>query len=272
MKQTLQRIENIKKNGFYFSFGELLEQTFNNYKKIALVQGLVLLVVIIIFTVVVGSVAGIALGIGTITQYFTDIEVNEVTSVSLIVNFAVTVVAAGIGAPFTAGLLKMAHEAEENRNVEFSIVFDYYKSIYFKDLFIAGIVISTFSSGFSTIISLLTQEFTSGVSFYVLTLVSGILNIVIPILTIFAVPLIVFGNLTSGQAIKKSIEIARTKFWTILLVLLVLLICAFVGLFAFCIGIFFTIPLIYSGIYIMYRTSIGIVKKSEMDDIGMTVL
>jgi len=272
MKQTLQRIENIKKNGFYFSFGELIEQSFANYKKIALIQGLVLLVIIIIFTVVVGSIAGLALGIGTITEYFTDIDVNKVSSIALIVNFAVTVIASGIGAPFTAGLLKMAHEAEENRTVEFSTVFEYYKTTYFKDLFLTGILISAFTAGFGTIISLLTKEYSTGAIYYGISSISAIINIIVPIVTIFAIPLIVFGNLSATAAIQASISVAKTKFWTILFLLLVSIVFTFLGIFAFCIGIFFTIPLVYSAMYIMYRTAFGIEEKSEMDDIGNTVL
>lgn len=268
MKQTLQRIEAIKNNGFSFSFGEIIEQSFTNYKKIALMQGLVVLVVIIVFTVVIGSVAGLAVGVGALTKYFTDIEVNEVTSVALLINFVVTVIGAGIAAPFTAGLLKMAHEAEQNRAVEFSTVFEYYKSSYFKDLFISGLIISTISAGISTIISLVNQDFNGYFVFIGLSVISAIVNISVPILTIFTVPLIVFGEMSASDAIKGSLIITKSKFWIILFVLAVFIVCALLGLFAFCIGIFFTIPLIYSSMYIMYRTVFGIDEKNELEDIG----
>ena len=49
MNITLQNIENMRRNGFHFEFGELFDQTFNNYKKIALMQGLVMLVVLLAF-------------------------------------------------------------------------------------------------------------------------------------------------------------------------------------------------------------------------------
>ncbi len=270
MKETLQKIENIKENGYYLGFGEVVEQTINNFKKTALIQGVVLLVVLIIFTIVAGSVAGLAYGLGSITEYFTDIAVNEVSTVALLVQFGVSVIAAGIAAPFTAGLLKMAHNAEENRQVEFSTVFDYYKSTYIKDLFLTGILISLFLSGLGTVINLVIQSYPSGPLFIFLIIFSFLLNVLVPILTIFAIPLVVFGNLSATEAIKGSIVVTKQKFWTILALSLVLGICALLGFFGFCIGIFFTIPLLYSAIYIMYRTAIGIEEKTDLDEIGIT--
>lgn len=270
MKETLRKIELIKRNGYSFGLGEIIEQSFNNYKKIALIQGLVIMIVIIIFTVVIGSVAGIAIGVGTLTEYFTDYNVNDVTSVTLLINFAVSVIAAGIFAPFTAGLLKMAHEAEENRSVEFSAVFDYYKSSYLKNLFLSGVLISLFLSGFSTLIGLLSQSYSIGILSIGLSIISFILNVTVPILTIFAIPLIIFGNLSATEAVMGSITVAISKFWYILVIVFLFGICAILGFFGFCIGIFFTIPILYSAIYIMYRTAIGIDEKTELDEIGVT--
>ena len=270
MKETLHnKIENIKNNGYRLEFGQVIEQTFSNYKKIALIQGLILLVILIIFTVVIGSVAGLAFGLGSLTEYFTDYDVNKVTSVALLINFGVSVVAAGLLAPFTAGLIKMAHSAETNTELDFSAVFIYYKSSYFKELFIVGILVSLFISGIDTAIGLLVQGYVDGFAAKTLSLLSGLTNITVTILTLFTIPLVIFENASATDAIKGSIEITKQKFWTILGVEFVIIVCAILGVFGFCIGLFFTIPLLYSGIYIMYRTAVGIEEKNDLDEIGI---
>lgn len=267
MNKTLQRLEDIRLNGFYFGFGEIFDQTFQNYKKTFGVQGLVLLVIILLFTVVIGSVAGLAFGVGEITEYFTDMKVNGIGSVALIVQLIVSVIGAGLTTPFTAGLLKMSHLAEENKEFGFSTAFEYYKSTYFKELFLAGIYMGTFLSGLSTITNLAATGNDN------LEIVANIINfifqVVFPILAVFTIQLIIFGNLPAIEALKASIIVAKTKFWTILFLFLVVGICACLGIFGLCLGIFFTFPVIYSLEYIMYRTAFGIEDEHELDQIGI---
>ena len=266
MKETLLRIEKIKQEGFYFGFGEIFDQTIQNYKKIVWIQGLVMLVVILLFTVVIGSVAGLAVGLGSLTEYVTDMQVNGVGTVALLVQLLVSIVGAGIAAPFTAGLLKMAHLAEQDKEFGFSTAFDYYKSTYLKELFLCGIYVAIVTSGLATIVAILSESY--DVLKLPLGIFNGIFSVVAPILTIFSIPLIVFGNLPAVEAIQGSIVASKQKFWIILLLFIVFIVCLFFSIFAFCIGIFFAIPLAYSLEYIMYKTAFGINEKSELDEIG----
>jgi hypothetical protein len=44
---------------------------------------------------------------------------------------------------------------------------------------------------------------------------------------------------------------------------------AMIGIFGLCIGIFFTMPYFYSTHYVLYKNAVGIIDKSEIDDIGV---
>ena len=59
------------------------------------------------------------------------------------------------------------------------------------------------------------------------------------------------------------------------LVILGLIIVSFIasltGLIAFCIGIFFTMPFLYSMEYALYNSIIGIDSVSEIDELGSNV-
>ena len=266
-KNTKAQIELMKTQGFHFDFGEIFEQTLQNFKKIALIQGLVLLVILVLFTVLIGSVAAAAIGFGEITQYFTDINVNGQSTVSLIVQLIVSVIGAGITTAFTAGLLKMAHLAEEGKEFGFGTAFDYYKSEFFKDLFLVGIYITLLTSGVGTLAGILMESFGEFKIGFVIF--SSIFQVIAGTLTVFAIPLVIFGKLNAADAISGSISIATSKFWLILVLLLVFIIMVCLGIFGFCIGIFFTMPLLYSLYYIMYRNAFGVEDENEIDQIGI---
>jgi hypothetical protein len=251
-----------------FEFGKIIEDTFENFKKIVLLQGLVFLLVVVLFSIVIGSIAGLAFGIGALTEYFTDLQINGISELELIIRYGTNVIGAGISAPFTAGMLKMCSDAYFGQEVKFSTAFEYYRSTYFKNLFVTGIIISAVVSGITTVFALLTEHYLSGALKSFLVFFSFIFNIVAYILTVFAIPLVVFGNLDPKNAIHTSIDVAKQKFWTIFVLLLVIGVCTLLGFFAFCIGIVFTLTLVNSLIFTMYNTAIGVEEVSEINDIG----
>ena len=51
MKLIKDKIEEIKANGYQIDFGTVFEHAFENYKKIALYAGLMLLVFLILFSI-----------------------------------------------------------------------------------------------------------------------------------------------------------------------------------------------------------------------------
>lgn len=268
MNFTVKKLQEIKQYGYPLDFGQVFGQAFENYKKIALIVGSIILVLIIAFTVLIGGFAGIVFGIGSVTEFFTDYSLQSNSTVLLIVNLIASVIGAALVAPLTAGLLKIAHLAESNQEFSFSTAFDYYKSSYLKDLFLSTIIITSFSALFSTTLTLIEVHFPGSDINWLLKLFSIIIGIFTPLFTFLTIPLIIFGNIAAVEAIKGSILLVRKNFWIILLLMIVGGIFSLIGIFGFCLGIFFTLPFIYSLEYIIYRNAIDFEEESEIDKIG----
>ena len=86
---------------------------------------------------------------------------------------------------------------------------------------------------------------------------------IVVVFTFLVIPLIIFGNLKVAEAIKGSIIIVSKQFFILLGLIIVAVIMAILGLIGFCIGIFFTIPFIYSMYYTIYKDSIGFDEEAE---------
>lgn len=268
MKSTLEKVQEIKKHGYHLDIGEVISQTFENYKKIALLSGGVILLLFIIFFVAVlgiGGVLGLAL---SFTDFLTEFSVHGFGTVGLLINLGVSVVAYALLAPITAGLLQVAHNAETNNDFDFSTVFVHYKTKHFKHLFLATALIIFVSSGIGTIIQISHLYFFDAVLTTILNILSTIVSLSVSILTLLTVPFIIFGNLDAIEAIKASIATVLKRFWIILLLMIIFGICVILGFFALCIGIFFTIPLYLSAQYIIFRNAVPIEEKDELDEIG----
>ena len=146
----------------------------------------------------------------------------------------------------------MAHCADSGTDFSLGTVFDYYSSPYFKQLFIATGLIALISTGITSLF----ESF--GIRF-----LGVILTYTISFFTFLVIPLIIFGNLKVAEAIKGSIIIVSKQFFILLGLLIVAVIMAILGLIGFCIGIFFTIPFIYSMYYTIYKDSIGFDDEVE---------
>src|SRR5690606_40575653 len=101
-----------------------------------------------------------------------------------------------------------------------------------------------------------------------LPILRGVINMIISIFTVLTVPLIIFSDLKALDAIGASFDITVKSYFWILLLIVVSGILACVGLIAFCIGIFFTLPFVYAMYYSIYANSVGIADDSEFDQIG----
>ena len=268
MKSTLDTVEEIKKHGYHLDIGEVISQTFENYKKIALLTGGIILLLTVIFFVAavgIGGILGLAM---SFTDFMTEFNVANIGPVGLLVNMAISVVTYSLLAPISAGLIQIAHQAETSRDFDFSTAFVHYKTRHFKDLFLASFLINLISSGIATMLQITNLYFLDETLLFVIPIVSFIISIVILILSLLTIPFIIFGNLNAMNAIRSSIAIASKRFWIILLLLIIFVICAMLGIFALCIGIFFTFPIYFSAQYIIYRNAIPLEEKDELDEIG----
>lgn len=258
MKLTEKRIEEIKNNGYQLEFENVFNHAFENYKKIALYAGLALFV----FSVAIG-IAAIAIisfyfGIAFLNEKLAEnLKIENLSGIYLALYFFVVVFLSAFLSPFNAGFLKMADCAEKDNEFHISTFFEYYKTPYFKELFISTAVITIISSGLSMLFELANID-----------IVGFLVSISISFLTVLTVPLIIFGDLKAMNAIQSSFSIVLKQPFVLILLLFVAFIGSLVGFIGCCIGIFFTIPFMYSMHYAIYCAIIGIDSIDEYEEIG----
>ncbi|WP_026977937.1 hypothetical protein [Flavobacterium tegetincola] len=268
MKSTLQRISDIKRNGYKLDLGETINATFANYQKIALLGGAVTLLVVIAAVVILGGLATIIFGIATATQTFTEYSQGMLSGTGFAINLVSSIVAAGLFAPIAAGFVQMAHNASVKKDFDFGTAFMHYKSVHFKELFLAAAIVTLLGSGLSTLFQVLNVHNPDSILINIAVILSGIISLLAQIFTFLIIPLIIFGNLSAMDAIKGSITLVSKNFWTIFLLLIVCGFFIMLGLFAICIGILFTLPALYSLQYITYKAALPIDENNELEEIG----
>lgn len=258
MKPVKERIEAISANGYELDFGTVFEHAFENYKKIALYAGLMLLFFFIALAILfmIGMVSYI--GVENMEEFgkkltqFSELK-EKPLDIVLQINAGMLLLS-GLLNPFMAGFFKMADCAEKDEEFHVSTMFTYYKSPYFANIFIAIFIISLVNMGLSTLIEL------AG-----LNIMGTIISLTLSFFTFLVVPLIVFGKLNAIDAIKSSIIIVSKQPLVLLGLIIVAIIASVIGVFGFCIGILFTMPFIYSMNYIIYSTIIGIDSPNEIE-------
>lgn len=253
------RIENAKQNGYSLDLGEVISQSLENYKKIAMTAGAAVLVISLIFIGLLIVGVGLMVGFGDVASKMTEFNVNNFSTLSIILYIAGTTFLAALMYPITAGVIKMAHEAEMRRPINFSMAFDHYKSEYFKTLFATGLIISLGTNTIAVLFQYLHLDIWGTIATYI-----------IAFFTVFAIPLVIFGKQNAMDAITGSFALVIKQPFVILIALLVSIIIAMLGLIALCIGIFFTLPIVYSTYYILYKKAVGIENNSEIEEIGFS--
>jgi len=257
MKPIKDRIEEIKTNGYELDFGTVFENAFENYKKIALYAGLILLFFFIFLFILMTAGMVSYIGIENLEAFsekvrnFSELK-EKPLDIVLQLNAAI-ILFSGLINPFMAGFLKMADCGEKDEEFHVSTMFSYYKSPYFSNIFIAVFIITLVNMSLSTLL-----EFAG------FNIIGSIISLTISFITFLTIPFIIFGKLNSIDAIKSSILIVSKQPLVLLGLIIVSLIAAIIGFFGFCIGILFTMPFIYSMNYTIYKTIIGIDSKNEL--------
>ncbi|TDD95992.1 hypothetical protein [Flavobacterium cellulosilyticum] len=257
MKSIQDRIEEIQKNGYQLDFGTVFENAFENYKKIALYAGLMLLVSTFLISIILltGVIAYIGIenleAFGETLKRYSTIKILPL-EIALPLHIGL-ILFSGLINPFMAGFFKMADCGQKDEEFHVSTMFTYYRSPYFLSIFVA-IVLTTFISTGSSL-------FFNYVGFEIL---GSLLSIVISFLIYFTIPLIVFGKMNATEAIKSSVIIVLKQPLLIVGLIIVAGFASIVGLIGLCIGIFFTIPFIYSMSYTLYFSIIGNENDAKM--------
>nr|WP_315140884.1 hypothetical protein [uncultured Flavobacterium sp.] len=224
-------------------FETVLNHSFANYKKIALYAGLALFVFTFFFVIFLSALAISVVGAENINERaMQNFQKLLLTKPYIWYYTGFSILTTCLLSPFMAGFYKMADAAEKDTSFGVSGLF----SIYTSPL-IVPVVSTTFLIDLATKgLSLVFDEI--GLSF-----VGIILTIIISFVTLLTVPLIVLGNCSTIESIKTSTAIVMKQPIVILMLIIVAILGALLGLFAFCIGIFFTYPFLISVVYTMYN-------------------
>ena len=156
--------------------------------------------------------------------------------------------------PFQAGFLKMADCGEKGEEFHVSTIFEYYKAPYFIQIILSTFVVTLIGSGLSILLDNI------GIKF-----VGSLIAVTLSFLTFLSIPLIVFGNFKAVDSLKSSILIVLKQPLALMGLLIVAGVASMVGFIGCFIGVFFTIPFIYSMNYAIYSAIIGFDSKSEIE-------
>ena len=255
MNQTLQRLKDIEKNGYQLDFGNVFNDAFENYKKIALYAGLVLIIFGILFTAIIAGFVIAAIGTSLISGGLSPekLRIENFTESQMLIFNVTAIVISCIMSPFQASFLKMALYGERDNEFRISDLFSYYKLPYLTKIVGSTLIISVIGLAQATLFSNIHFE-----------LLGAIITYFISFITILTVPLIIFGELDTFNAIKYSILIIFKQPIVILGLIIIAFIGSFVGIMGCCIGIFFTLPFIYSMNYVIYSSIVGIDFPEEI--------
>lgn len=249
MNLKQDRIEAIVRNGYHLDFADVFNKAFENYKKIALYAGLMIFVFMVILFAVAAIMSVSFVGAAALSQE--SIEglgktMENLSGTAQIQYVGLSILFSCLISPLTAGLIKMAYCAERDEEFHVSTVFSYYTTAYFTQIFVATFLILVSSNGIAMALNY------SGI-----ILLGSMLSLAISFFTILTIPLIIFSDLKAVDAIKFSFLIVSKQPLILFALMAVAVIGSMVGFIGCCIGVFFTLPFVYSMYYAIYNEIIG---------------
>jgi len=227
--------------------GRIIDESFATFKKSIWISGVGIFLLLLIVMPITFYAIFTYLGISSLEEFVEKSKTLQFDFNYLLMNAIIGTVLAAVIAPITAGFYKINHLAKQNKEFGLNNLFDYYKSPYFQTLALSGILATLYSN----IIGLLLNYFN-------LPFVGSIMQAFVGLLFIFAIPLIIFENQSAMRAMENSSKIAAKHPFTIILSLVFAFIIAMLGIFALCIGIFFTTGYFYTMTYTLYNEIIPI--------------
>ena len=256
-KTTQYRIEEMNKNGYALDFGNVFNHAFENYKKIALYGGLIIFVFFVLLSLLAFGILIAIFGAPAVVDFLKpeNLQPENISITTLLIIAGASALTSCLLSPFPAGLIKMAYCAERDEEFHVSTMLEFYKAPYFKELFVATFLVSLTSSIISTIIN-----------YAEIPALGFVVTVTVSLFTILMIPLIIFGKLKAVEAIQTSILIVSKQPLVLLGLIIIGSIATLVGFIGCCIGIFFTIPFIYSLYYAIYSEIIGFETEDESED------
>lgn len=257
MNKTNTTLNDALNKGYDLDFGIVFEKAFENYKKIALIGGITIILIVILLFALFGTLIGSLVGLNTLSETLTENSILNFGIEYVLIFFGSMVLLSAILSPIGAGFLKMAHLADHNQDFSIGTVFEYYKTKYFKELFFSTFLITIVNVGLSTVLD-----------YFEIPIIGSLISYSISFFTFLTVPLIIFSDLSAIDAISTSAKLVTKQPIVIIGLAVVSFFLIMFGLIAFCIGVFFTLPFWYSLTYSIYNQAVPINKTSEIEEIG----
>ena len=251
------KIDSKIQNGYTLDTGSLIDESIATFKKTFLISGVAMILLGIIFAIIYGTLFIVIFGFSDLTSTMTQIQTSQSTAIGLIITVIITAITTGFFAPVTAGFIHANHLAKNNQEIGINVFFEFYKSKFFKDIFMSYIIIG-----------LTTGILNSGLVLLNLEILNYFVQAIVGLLSVFTLPLIIYGDQNFENAITKSVQLFFKQPVLIFVALLLAVIGMILGIFALCIGIIFTLPYYYSMVYAIYNQAIGFEEKSVIDEIG----
>ncbi|MFA9187524.1 hypothetical protein [Flavobacterium magnesitis] len=248
MKSNTDRIQELKTNGYSLSFETVFNLAFENYKKIIIYAGLLLLVLCIFFGIAASLILAFSVGIENLQELAKpeNLDPKNFSDEFLAYYLVGSTLFSCLISPILAGFIKMAHSAQIDEEFHVATVFKYYQFSYFKELFLATLFITVLSLGISSVLNL------TG-----LPMLGFFGSLTISLLSILAIPLIIFSNFTALEAVNTSFSLVSKQPLVLFGLFAVSYLFCIVGFFFFIIGLFFTLPLMFSMYYAIYSSIVG---------------
>lgn len=243
----------------HLDFSLVLDNAFNNFKQIFGVAGVAMLIFSIVYLVLFFGILAVFFGFSGFTETITHLSMLNSSPIHMIGNAIFSVALSGIFATISAGFYQMAYSAHFGKSYEVGTMFYFFKTKYFKELFLSGVLIALATSP----ISILVNYF--GIPFVGIFFIYAVY-----FFTLLTIPLIIFSEMKALEAIVKSVRLVANNLLIILGLLIVTIILSMLGFIALCVGFFFTIPLIYSTVFSIYNCILPIKEQDVIDQIGIS--
>ena len=227
--------------------GTTLNNAIEILKKTYLVSGLAFLFITTLLVTVIFIGVNFFIGFEVAAEQMKTFDPANLSLKGTLIYVACGILTTILTAPFTAGILKMMKDADKGDEVSFSTLFHFVNSPFYTSIIFASLLLSLISFGLNIgAQKLFTDKSIGGI-------VSMSLSVIFSILSFLTIPNIIFKEMGVISAIKNSISVTGSNFFQILLLLLIAVVIGYIGLLAFCIGVFFTFPIYFAVQYCIYK-------------------
>lgn len=225
--------------------GEIIDEGFEIYKKIAIPAGLGFFMIISVAIFIVSTIMAKYVDVEKLKEMKGFNPETLTWQQNLMIVGGVALFSALIS-PFVAGILKMAQDADNGEEVKFSTFWYYVNSSRFIHLVLITITISVISFATESVFQKLLPENLAG-------MMSIVISILFNTFTFLAIPYILFKEMNFIQGLQESLKMVSKNFVLVFIALLLGQLFAILGLLAFCVGIIFSMPILSAFQYVTYK-------------------